>query len=338
MNSNKLKFLIIAAIFLLSINFSFALDDNATQIFTEINDNQLTESEDNALSVEDSNDDLQQPLEQEIIGQENDDSKLSAEKVQTIKMQGITNRFDGVIWYKATFYDLNGYPIQNKVIHFSLNDDFEYGYEVITDSDGVGLLKAKFANGNYRLYAKNMWTGEVASDNIKVFDVITGAKDITMYYDDGLTYKVRVFDNNGNPAKAGQKVTFLVGNKKTIVKTDKNGHAKLKITSAPGLHTIHVIYNDFLVSKNLVVKSPFKVKLGKTNKNFKVKFTVKLLGKNKKKKLVKIKFNKKTYKSKTNKKGVAIFKLKHPKKTGSYKIYVQYKKYKDDYTFSTARY
>lgn len=50
-----------------------------------------------------------------------------------------------------------------------------------------------------------------------------------MYYDDGTTYKVRLFDDNGNPAKAGEKVTFVVGNKKYVKKTDKKGYASLKL-------------------------------------------------------------------------------------------------------------
>lgn len=331
--NNKLLVFLISLIFILSINFAFAADDNTTDLTMNVDegiqDNELTVNDEVVLSADDS----QQPKYDAV----EDDSKLSLETIQTIKMEGITNRLNGGICYKAIFYDSTGKPLQNTLVAFSLNDDYLHGYELVTDSDGVALLKVKLNNGNYRLNGMNYETGEMVSDNIKVFNVITGAKDVKMYYDDGTNYKVRVFDDDGNPLKAGQKVTFYINNKKVIQKTDKNGYASLKITSTPGLHTISVIYKDFVVSRNIVVKNPIKVKLGKTNKNFKFKFTVKLLGKNKKNKLVKIKFNKKTYNAKTKKNGVALFNLKQPKKSGSYKLIVKYKKFKDEFKFSTSR-
>ncbi len=342
MKNTKLLIFLIALTVVLSVNFAFAADDNATDLAMnadeDIKDNDLTVNEEDLLSVDEFQDqETYKQVSDDKYAVVDDDSKLSVETVQTINMEGITNRVNGGIWYKATFYDTTGKPLQNALVAFYLNDDNKWGYEIATDSNGVALLKAKISNGNHKISAVNYGTGEVMSDYIKVFNVITGGKEIKMYYEDGKSYKVRVFDDNGNPVKAGQKVTFFINNKKTVKKTDKNGYATLKITSTPGLYTISAIYKDFIVSNNLVVKNPFKVKMAKKNKNSKVKFTVKLLGKNKKNKLVKIKFNKKTYKAKTNKKGVANFKLKHPKKSGYYKLTVQYKKLKDDFTFSTFK-
>ena len=338
--NNKLLIFLISLIFILSINFAFAVDDNTTDLTMNvdenIHDNELTVNDEVILSADDSQQNYQQTNDEQYNAVK-DDSKLSVEKIQTVKMQGVTNRLNGGIWYKATFYDSTGSPLQNTLVAFSLNDNYGYGYEVVTDSDGVALLKVKLNPGNYKLNGMNYQTGERVSDNIKVFNVITGAKDIKMCYDDGTNYKVRVFDDNGNPVKAGEKVTFYINNKKIIQKTDKNGYASLKITSTPGVYTISAIYKDFAVSRNLVVKNPLKVKMGKTNKNFKTKFTVKFLGKNKKNKLVKIKFNKKTYKAKTNNKGVAVFKVKTPKKLGKYKLVASYKKSKVEYVYTQYR-
>ena len=68
---------------------------------------------------------------------------------------------------------------------------------------------------------------------------------------------------------------------------------------------------------------------GKIGKTF--KFKVKLLnnkGKAFKNKKVKVKFNKKNYLAKTNKKGIATFTLKTPTKMGSYKLVSSYGKAK----------
>lgn len=159
-----------------------------------------------------------------------------------------------------------------------------------------------------------------------------------MYYDDGNTYTVRVFDDDGKPVKAGEKVTFTIGSKKYIKKTDKNGYAKLKITSKPGAYAIKATYKDFSIANSLYVKQVIKAKTGSLGRgNLKtIKVKIKYLGKNKKNKLIKVKFNKKTYKAKTNKKGVAIFKLKGPKKLGAYKLVAIYKNSKVLYTYTKS--
>ena len=151
-----------------------------------------------------------------------------------------------------------------------------------------------------------------------------------MYYDGGDTYKIRVYDDNGNPVKAGEKVLFAIGKKTYTKKTDKNGFAKLKITSKPGIYQIGAKYKDFAVANTLTVKQVLKPLTSFKNKQVKstITFKVKFLGKNKKNKKITVKFNKKTYKSKTNKKGIATFKLKTPKKVGSYKAITSYKKVK----------
>ena len=89
-------------------------------------------------------------------------------------------------------------------------------YKITTDSSGVALLTILINNGNHKIAAYNPVTGNISSANIKVFDVITGGKNINMYYDDGNTYKVKVFDNTGNPVKAGEKVTFTLNGKNML--------------------------------------------------------------------------------------------------------------------------
>ena len=241
-------------------------------------------------------------------------------------MNGVTKRYNGAIQYQAIFYDIYGNPLKNTKVLFELDDYSDY--ESTTDSNGVALLNILIDKGNHRISAYNPSSYNISDDYIKVFDVITGGKNISMHYDDGNTYNVRVFDNNGNPLKANEKVTFNVGNKKTTVKTDKRGYATLKLNYKYGLYTVTAKYKDFIIANIVYIKpvlkslTSFKSKLVKPT----IKFKVKYLGKNKKNKKIKIKFNKKTYSAKTNKKGIASFNLKTPKKVGLYSLKVLYKK------------
>lgn len=314
MKNTKLLIFLIALTVVLSVNFAFATDDNATDL---------------AMNADE---DIQQKqsiesIDEEILSASDNEDVLGIQQIQTIKMGEVTKRFNGGIQYKATFYDNSANPLKNTEIFFELDDSLDY--KITTDSSGVALLTILVNNGNHKIAAFNPVSGNISSANIKVFDVITGGKNINMYYDGGNTYKVKVFDNTGKPVKAGEKVTFTLNGKKHVKKTDKNGFAKLKITLTPGYYYISAAYKDFIVANSVMVKHVLKPATF-NNRVVKptIKYKVKFLGKNKKNKLIKIKFNKKTYKAKTNKKGIAKFILKTPKKLGKYKVVLTYKKSK----------
>lgn len=297
----KLLFLTIFIIFLMAVNFSFAQEDNST----------LTISQNDT---------------DEIISHVDEPSKTA---IQTIKMNGVTNRYNGAISYSATFYDALGNPVKDQNVWFTLDTkSIDYGYDVKTDSNGQALLTIEVNNGNHYLTAFNLVTGTNTSADFKVFDVIT-AKNVKMYDNDGTSYKVRVFDENV-PVKAGEKVTFTVSNKKYVKTTDKNGYASLKITYKPGIYYIYAEYKDFTTVNDITVRPVIKSLTSFSSRAVKstIKYKVKYLGKNKKNKKIKVKFNKKTYKAKTNKKGIATFSLKTPKKVGSYKVVATYSKSK----------
>lgn len=326
MRFNRLLIFAIAIIFLLSLNFAFAVDENATQT--------VSESDDAGVELQNSPGDISADNSEDVLSAVDDSGATGISDDKTIVMGKVTKRFNGAIQYSASFYDRNGNPLKNTKVLFELDDYNDY--QPTTDSNGVALLTILINNGNHKIGAFNPETSYIAYDNIKVFDVVTGGKNIKMYYDNGNTYKVRVFDDNGNPVKAGQKVTFKIGNKKYTKSTDKNGYAKLKITSKPGLYYIYATYKDFTVSNTLLVKNVIKAKTGSLGKGLSKTFKVKInyLGKNKKNKLIKVKFNKKTYKAKTNKKGVALFKIKSPKKLGKYKLVAIYKQCKVSYEYT----
>ena len=335
---NKLLIFLIALTFLLSVNFAFATDDNATDLTIGVEDNhEDIDVDDNQLKESESS---------ELLSRSDDSEKISAvvdSNFESIKSGKVTERYiDGVV-YEATFYESPGVPLKNTVVFCGINS-ISYGVNSTTDSKGIVKFPLPLNNGDYKLFLINPVTGEVSSDNIKIFDVLTGGKNLKLYFDSGKYYSVKVFDNDGKPVNAGKKVTFLVSynkinsktykvstvTKKYIVNTDKKGLAKLKISFKPGTYSVLAKYGKYNVINSILVK-PTIIHLTKVHsigkKTF--KFKIKLLnnnGKVLKNKKITVKFNKKTYKAKTNKKGIALFKIKAPKKTGYFKLVSKYKK------------
>ena len=321
---NRILFLLIAFALIFSVNSVFAVDD--------LNENLTVDGEIDIL--EEVNNDIQ--AQDTLTSDENADELSTSNEAEIlgdapIYVTGkVTNRYKEGVIYTATFYDNNGNVLKDAPIFCGV-DNPELGQNLNTDSNGIVKIPLPLSNGVHKLYLCSEFNVDnPVVDNIKLFNVLTGNKNIKMYYDDGSTYKVRVFDDNGNPVKAGQKVTFAIGKKVYYKKTDKNGYAKLKIPSKPGSYAIGARYNDYVVTNTLLVKPVLKPLTSFSGKKVKktIKYKVKFLGKNKKNKKITVKFNKKTYKAKTNKKGVATFVLKTPKKMGTYKVVTSYKKTK----------
>ena len=148
------------------------------------------------------------------------------------------------------------------------------------------------------------------------------SKDLTTYYKKSIKFKVRVYGADGKIA-AKKYVKFTFGKKTCEIRTDKKGYATFKINKKPGQYKIIVQYDDFKVKNKIKIKSTLITKdLSKKAKNV-GKFKVKVLnskGKAFKNQAVKIKFKGKTYKLKTNKKGIAVFNVSKNLKVGKYTI------------------
>ena len=148
---------------------------------------------------------------------------------------------------------------------------------------------------------------------LKVYTVVDDTKiinnkDISVDYNGGKYFSVKVVTADGHAVGAGAKVTFTINKKTKTVKTDKNGIAKIKITNVPKKYTITTKYMGKTYKNTVTVKHVLKtskVTVKKTAKKFTLKATLKINGKLVKGKIIKFKFNGKTYKAKTNKKGIA---------------------------------
>ena len=158
-----------------------------------------------------------------------------------------------------------------------------------------------------------------------------GSKDtlqcnnLNVYYAKKTTYSVKLVDSKGNPL-AGKIVSFAINNKIVGATTNSKGVAKLKVKLKPGTYVVTAQYGETTVLSQIKVKNNIITKNVVKKFKKKGKFKIKIVnpkGKPLAKQVVKVKFNKKTYKLKTNKKGKAIFKLSKNLKKGKYTIKVK---------------
>lgn len=139
------------------------------------------------------------------------------------------------------------------------------------------------------------------------------ANDLTVIYTSNSKYTVQV-TVGGSPV-IGKTVTFTINGRQITAVTDNNGYASVKIGLPPksNKYTVTCEYQGVKITNNVKVNNiiqakNFKVK--KSAKTLKIKVALKKVnGKYLKGKKITLKFKGKKYITKTNKKGVAVFKL-----------------------------
>lgn len=213
---------------------------------------------------------------------------------------------------------------QNAV--YKVNSQDSTTLEINQVSYKTASLTINLKPGTYDVKVTNDKSGEIKTQSIKVVSRITQNKNIVMYYGAGTCYRVKVFDDYGNAAK-GVKVTFTLNGKRYTKTTDSSGFASIKIALSPKTYTITATYKNVKVSNKITVKPTLIManKIVKKSRTF--KYTVKLLNSNGeiiKNKYVKVKFMTRTYKAKTNSKGIAIFKINALSKTGKFTLTAVY--------------
>ena len=137
--------------------------------------------------------------------------------------------------------------------------------------------------------------------------------NLAVYYMSEAKYSVKL--TKENTALSGKTITFLINGKKIVAKTDKNGYASFKINLKPSSkkYTVTSIYNGIKKLNKITVKSILvakNLKVKKSAKTLKIKISLKKINKKYLKAKITLKFNGKTYKAKTNKKGIATFNIK----------------------------
>lgn len=225
------------------------------------------------------------------------------------------------------------------VMNFTHNGEFiNKGEEIVIDYDIVNLIDKNGSlskydglidrSGQLKYTATKSGFLNISFINGKInVDIDSKDKikssDLVKYYSATTSFKVSVSDMYGKVV--GKYVYFTINGKTHKVKTDKKGVATLKLKLKPGKYTITSKYGKAIVKNKITVKSTLITKNVKVKSNG--KFTAKVLnskGKPFAKKVVKFKFKGKTYKIKTNNKGIATFKLPENLKAGKYTIKTTY--------------
>ena len=227
--------------------------------------------------------------------------------------------------YVVTFYAEGGLLINGEV-RIVIDGAV---HNLKTDTNGQARINIALVMGSHSVRVENLKTGEVKTQNIVVVGRLTGNANVVMYYGAGKTYNVRAFGDNGQIVGAGEIVTFSIGGKNYNVKTDSSGYATFKITQNAGTYTISATYKGFKVSNKVTIKKTLITANKSVKKGKKITYQAKLLntnGKALKGKKITFKIKGKTYKAKTNKKGIAKITIKKSLKVGKYKITVKYGK------------
>ena len=232
----------------------------------------------------------------------------------SIKANDMKRGWNSPYDYEAEFLDKNGRVLADVEMEFKVNGTT---YAVKTDNKGIAKLNAShLAVGEYTVEITNTLTHEVLNKSVTIVERLINNKDITMDFVDGTSYVVTAIGDDGNPVGKGEVVGIKVNDRSYVATTDANGVAKLVINLNPAKYTITAEYAKYKVSNKLVVKQTLKlvkktVTVKKSAKSFKLKATLKWTsGKAIKGKQIVFKFQGKTYKAKTNSKGLAQVTLK----------------------------
>ena len=162
--------------------------------------------------------------------------------------------------YVAKFLDSKGNPLaKGTEVEFNINGVF---YKRAVGDDGNGALNINLIEGTYTITATNPLTGENAANTVIIKPRIVNNNDVTKYYKNDTQYYVTVLDDNGNPVKKGEVVTFNINGIFYSRQTDENGIARMNINLPPknDAYIITAEYKDCRASNNIKVLSVISAK------------------------------------------------------------------------------
>ena len=233
-------------------------------------------------------------------------------KSASIDAYDLTRGWNSDYDYQARLTDEYGNGISDKLLSFNIMSN---QYYALTDSDGIAAIKANLDVGTYNVTVSSPIAADTAK-TVKIAKRIENNRDIKVKYASNTNYKVRIIGDDGNPEIGGQKVTVVIDNKAQSFKTDKDGYITVKINKdfKVGMHTIEVKHNGASVENKVTVKHLVSLKSVSVKKSAKklvlTASMAKVNGKYLKGKIITFKFNGKTYKAKTNSKGIAKVTIK----------------------------
>ena len=160
-----------------------------------------------------------------------------------IKIEKSPHRFE------ANFTDAEGNPLANTDVTFGLNGQ---EYSRTTDANGMAGIGINLVPGTYEIVTTNPVTKESIINTITVLPRMEGS-DLTKYYRNDSQYRVKVYDDNGDPVKAGEVVTFNINGVFYNRTTDDEGFVQLTINLNPGDYIITAQYKGCEIANNILV-------------------------------------------------------------------------------------
>lgn len=317
--------ILISAVVIFSTGVISASNVNGTDTISNdfINDESdlSIERNDNLSNVEVSEDENTNTLSTNI--ESNSLVESSSDKNST----QLTNPTKSIYYkdsFEVTLKDSNNNVLANKTVNFVING---VSYSNITDSKGVAGIALSLNPGKYTATASfagddNYAEAANLTTDVNILATIS-AKDVTKYYKGSTKYTATFLTSQGT-ALANTKVSIVVNGKTYTSTTNKKGVVSLDIDLKPG--TYKIVATDPITGYKLTttfeilstIHSKDVSKVYTDTKKFSAKF-LKSNGKALANKYIKFKLKGKTYKVKTNSKGIATLSVKNLKK-GTYKI------------------
>ena len=153
--------------------------------------------------------------------------------------------------YVATFLDSTGkYLPQGEYMLFNINGVL---YDRSIRENGKARLNLNLEANTYIITAYNTKTGEQSSNTITIKPRIVNNSNVIKYFRNDTQFEVTILDDNGNPAKAGETVTFNINGVFYERKTNENGTAKLNINLEPKTYIITTEYKNCRAANTITV-------------------------------------------------------------------------------------
>ena len=308
MNEKILATIFLIFVFIISISTIQASDLNETDFSSKTKNHDLLQME-----IEDLNDFNTTSTGDILQEQKNKTEFLSS--TESIYYKGS---------YDITLKDTDANStLANKQVTLRVNS---INFTGTTDEKGILSINLNLTPGNYDVTAifsgDDTYESTIFNSTVNILSTIK-ASDITKYYKSTVPYSAIFYDSLGNPL-ANRDVTVIINGKSYTKRTDGNGLVTSSVNFKPG--TYKIVSIDPITGYRLTTTFKILTTISAANLNVFVgsskKFSAKFLKSNGKalsKTYVKFKLNGKTYKVKTNSKGVASLSLNKLKK-GSYKI------------------
>ena len=149
--------------------------------------------------------------------------------------------------YTVTLVDVKGNPIGNKTVYFRYDNK---QVTATTDKNGNATITISgLKNGDYNItYGFDGVEGYCSSSSSSILHVVNSTtiltgNDLTMVYNDGSEFKVKLTDLYGKPL-ANKIITFVINGIAYNRTTDSNGVASINIRLHPGTYLVSYYYSN----------------------------------------------------------------------------------------------